>query len=52
MASAGFRLRRRCGSRYFGTSALFWLNLETACELAVAEQAHGKRIAEEVAPAA
>ena len=39
-------------ARYFGTSALFWLNLETACELAVAEQAHGKRIAEEVAPAA
>jgi addiction module HigA family antidote len=39
-------------ARYFGTSALFWLNLQTAYELAVAEQAHGKRINEEVAPAA
>jgi addiction module HigA family antidote len=38
--------------RYFGNSARFWLNLQTAYELAVAEQEIGSRIAEEVKPAA
>ena len=35
-------------ARYFGNSARFWLNLQTAYELAVAEQAIGARVAEEV----
>ncbi len=39
-------------ARFFGNSAIFWLNLQTAYELAVAEEALGKRIAEEVKPAA
>ena len=39
-------------ARYFGTSAPFWLNLQTAYELAVAEAELGERIAAEVAPAA
>jgi len=39
-------------ARFFGASALFWLSLQTATELAVAEAAHGKRIAAEVSPAA
>jgi antitoxin HigA-1 len=39
-------------ARFFGNSAMFWLNLQTAYELSVAEEAHGKRIAEEVKPAA
>ena len=39
-------------ARFFGASAMFWLNLQTAYELAVAEQALGERIAEEVKPAA
>jgi antitoxin HigA-1 len=39
-------------ARYFGNSALFWLNLQTAYELAVAERAHGERVTREVLPAA
>jgi addiction module HigA family antidote len=39
-------------ARYFGNSARFWLNLQTAYELAVAEAEHGDRIASEVTPAA
>ena len=39
-------------ARYFGASARFWLNLQTACELAVAEAELGERIASEVTPAA
>ena len=39
-------------ARFFGNSAMFWLNLQTAYELAVAEEALGQRIAEEVKPAA
>ena len=39
-------------ARYFGASARFWLNLQTAYELAVAEAELGERIAAEVAPAA
>jgi len=38
--------------RYFGNSARFWLNLQMAYELAVAERDLGARIAAEVAPAA
>jgi addiction module HigA family antidote len=37
--------------RYFGNSARFWLNLQTAYELAVAEAELGDRIAAEVIPA-
>ena len=39
-------------ARYFGNGPMFWLNLQTAYELAVAEAAHGERIAAEVSPAA
>ena len=39
-------------ARYFGNSAIFWLNLQTTYELGVAEAEHGARIAKEVAPAA
>lgn len=35
-------------ARYFGNSARFWLNLQMAFELAVAEQTMGARVAEEV----
>jgi len=37
-------------ARYFGNSARFWLNLQTAFELATAERATGATIAEEVTP--
>lgn len=36
--------------RYFGNSARFWLNLQTAYELALAEKETGARIASEVNP--
>ncbi len=39
-------------ARYFGNSAQFWLNLQTAYELAVAEAELGERIASEVTPSA
>ena len=39
-------------ARYFGNSARFWLNLQIAYELAVAEAELGERIASEVTPAA
>ena len=39
-------------ARYFGNGARFWLNLQTAYELAVAEAELGERIASEVTPAA
>ena len=35
-------------ARYFGNSARFWLNLQMAFELAVAEQTMGARVAKEV----
>jgi addiction module HigA family antidote len=35
-------------ARHFGTSARFWLNLQTRYDLAVAERDHGARIAAEV----
>ncbi len=38
-------------ARYFGNSARFWLNLQTAYELAVAETELGVKIAAEVMPA-
>jgi antitoxin HigA-1 len=37
-------------ARYFGNSAIFWLNLQTNYELAVAERETGQRINEEVMP--
>lgn len=39
-------------ARYFGNSARFWLSLQTAYELAVAEAKLGETIAAEVTPAA
>jgi len=39
-------------ARYFGASARFWLNLQTAYELALAERGLGEKIAAEVSPAA
>jgi antitoxin HigA-1 len=38
--------------RYFGNSAQFWANLQTAYDLAVAQREHGKKIEAEVQPAA
>ena len=38
-------------ARYFGNSARFWLNLQTAYELAVAEREIGDRIRHEIRPA-
>jgi len=35
-------------ARYFGTTAQFWLNLQTSYELKVAERELGARIAREV----
>ena len=37
-------------ARYFGNSARFWLNPQTAYELAATEAELGERIAAEVAP--
>jgi addiction module HigA family antidote len=37
-------------ARYFGTSAEYWLNLQSAYELGCARQAHGARIMQEVRP--
>jgi antitoxin HigA-1 len=39
-------------ARFFGNSARFWLNLQTAYELAVAEKAIGERVMNEVQPVA
>lgn len=36
--------------RFFGNSPRFWLNLQTAFELAVAEREIGSRVAAEVKP--
>jgi addiction module HigA family antidote len=36
--------------RYFGNSARFWLNLQTAYELALAERELGAKITNEVKP--
>jgi antitoxin HigA-1 len=37
-------------ARYFGNEARFWLNLQTAYELAVAERETGQKIRDEVRP--
>jgi plasmid maintenance system antidote protein VapI len=37
-------------ARHFGNSARFWLNLQTAYELAVAEREVGEKVAAEVRP--
>lgn len=37
-------------SRYFGTSAQFWMNLQSAYDLKLAEQADGHKIEEEIRP--
>ena len=39
-------------ARYFGNSAQFWLNLQTAYELALAEQKFGAKVQAEITPAA
>jgi antitoxin HigA-1 len=39
-------------ARFFGNSARFWLNLQTAYELAVAEVAIGEQVMNEVQPVA
>jgi addiction module HigA family antidote len=39
-------------ARYFGNDALFWMNLQSQYELAIAEEALGKRIVAEVEKAA
>lgn len=39
-------------ARYFGTSAQFWINLQTAYDLSKAEAETGALIAEEVKPRA
>lgn len=36
--------------RYFGNSARFWLNLQTAYDLAIAQREIGERVASEVKP--
>ena len=45
--TAGTALRL---ARYFGTSAQYWMNLQIAYDLAVAERAAGKQIDREVLP--
>jgi len=39
-------------ARYFGTSAQYWLNLQTRYDLQAAQDAAGERIEREVLPAA
>ena len=39
-------------ARYFGGDARSWLNLQTAYDLRLAEQANAKRIEREITPAA
>lgn len=39
-------------SRYFGTTPEFWLNLQTAYDLSLAEKDAGARIEKEVSPRA
>ncbi len=39
-------------ARYFGTTPQFWLNLQSAHDLSLAECAIGERVAEEVRPRA
>lgn len=37
-------------ARYFGTSPQFWINLQSSHDLEVAQDAVGRRIAEEIKP--
>ncbi|MBM3744294.1 MAG: HigA family addiction module antidote protein [Acidobacteria bacterium] len=37
-------------ARYFGTSAQYWMNLQAAYDLEVAERARGHRVEREVLP--
>lgn len=37
-------------ARYFGTTPAFWLNLQTAYDLSIAEAEHGSAIEREVHP--
>lgn len=37
-------------ARYFGTSAQFWMNLQSSFDLKQAEVAEGERIAQEIRP--
>lgn len=37
-------------ARYFGTSAQFWINLQSSYDLKIAERASGKKIVREVHP--
>ena len=37
-------------ARFFGTSAQFWMNLQSGYELKVAAAARGKRVQQEVRP--
>lgn len=37
-------------ARYFGTSAQFWMNLQSHYELEVAEEAYGDRLGREIRP--
>ena len=39
-------------ARYFGGDARSWLNLQTACDLRIAEISNARRILREVSPAA
>lgn len=39
-------------ARYFGTTAEFWMNLQTAYELRQTRHEHGKRIDKDVKPCA
>ena len=39
-------------ARYFKTSAGFWMNLQTACDLEVAEDESGRTIQREIRPVA
>ena len=38
--------------RYFGNSAVFWLDLQSQYDIAVVEREHGREIAARVKPAA
>jgi len=48
---SGERPRTLRLGRFIGNSARFWLNLQTAYELALAERELGPRVAVEVKPA-
>ncbi len=39
-------------ARYFGTTAQFWMNLQTAYDLRVTAKEHGKAIEREISPRA